>query len=126
MAAATFSNLPGLDARVQGSRERFCLIYFSKMFPPCMIHPMINRPQPKKLARHLLKAWLLVALLALAIGACSNIKPQGHRVRSTAPATAAGPALTLPSPAKPTPLPAERVLNILFTSNGDGDVDPCG
>ncbi len=62
--------------------------------------------------------------LLLLVTSCSNLQPQGRRVQGSSPTPA--PELTLPSPTKPTPLPAERVINILFTSNGDGDVDPCG
>jgi hypothetical protein len=32
----------------------------------------------------------------------------------------------LPEPVRPEPLPAERVVDIFFTTNTDGDVDPCG
>lgn len=83
---------------------------------------MLKRPPHNMLTIALLGALLT---LALTLGSCSNLKPKGHRVPSSGPVAAAG-ELTLPSPARPTPLPAARVLNILFTSNGDGDVDPCG
>jgi hypothetical protein len=36
------------------------------------------------------------------------------------------PALQLPELKKPTPLPAERIVHLLYTSNVAGEAEPCG
>jgi hypothetical protein len=72
------------------------------------------------------KVSLLFALLALgAWAACNlNLKPKGRRAEA---ARAGGaPLPDLPDLAKPEPLPAERVVHLLYTTNNDGEVEPCG
>ena len=65
---------------------------------------------------------LATTLLGLALAGCSRPTPTGRPVGSDDTTPEQAP----PLPARPQPLPAQRVLQLAFTSNVAGDVEPCG
>jgi hypothetical protein len=72
----------------------------------------------------LLVSFLAVAV-AVALGAGCHGSPRSSR-RAPAVDGFRPPQLSLPTLVAPRPLPAARVLHLLYTSNVVGDLEPCG
>jgi len=76
--------------------------------------------------------FLLVALFLLTAGAACQ-REQGSSASPGPEPTAPSPikrpppaALSLPTLRAPRPLPAERVVHLVYSSNAAGEAEPCG
>ena len=70
---------------------------------------------------------IFISIGLVSAAGCVNEAPTS----TPAPATKAvkqapAPALELPTLKKPEPLPAKRIVHLLYTSNVAGEAEPCG
>lgn len=68
---------------------------------------------------------LVLLLLALPLLGCHKEAPAAQGGMTRAPA-AAQRGLDLPRLKEPARVPAQRVVHLLYTSNVDGEAEPCG
>lgn len=71
----------------------------------------------------------IISVVLLSAAGCATEDPSSTPAPAQKAANlkqAPAAALQLPELKKPAPLPAERIVHLLYTSNVAGEADPCG